>query len=193
MFPITKEDTCCILEYKGETMEKLKLVISEKEIRIKIEELAEAISQDYAGKKPVFIGVLKGAFIFLADLVRKVSLEGLEIDFVRLASYGLSDTTSGEVKIIKDIELDLENKDVLVIEDIIDTGITLDFFLKHLEKYKPNSVKVCCLIDKPQRREIEVPIHYRGFYIREGFLVGYGLDFAEKYRQLPEVYEIVKE
>ncbi|OAG27274.1 hypoxanthine phosphoribosyltransferase [Thermodesulfatator autotrophicus] len=174
-------------------MEKLKLVISQDKIGAKVKELAQTISRDYKDKKPVFIGILKGAFIFLADLVRSVELQNLEIDFVRLASYGTSDKSSGQVKIVKDIELDIKNKDVLVVEDIIDTGLTLSFFLKYLEKFSPQSVKVCCLIDKPERREIEVPIHYRGFYIPQGFLVGYGLDFAEKYRHLPEVYEIIRE
>ncbi|WP_022852794.1 hypoxanthine phosphoribosyltransferase [Thermodesulfatator atlanticus] len=171
-------------------MERLKLVISQEEIAKRIKELARDISKDYQGRRVVFIGILKGAFIFLADLVRAVHLEQLEIDFVRLASYGYADATSGEVKITKDVEISLKDKDVLIVEDIIDTGITLDYYLKVLPRYEPRSVKVCCLIDKPERREVEISIDYRGFYVPKGFLVGYGLDFAEKYRHLPAIYEI---
>ncbi len=173
-------------------MEELKLLISAEEIAKRVKELAAQISQDYKGREVVFIGILKGAFIFLADLVRAVDLPQLEIDFVRLASYGKSDTSSGEVQITKDIELSIQGKDVIVVEDIVDTGYTLAYFRDVLKLHEPRSVKICCLIDKAERREIEMEIDYCGFKVPKGFLVGYGLDFAEKYRHLPGIYEIVR-
>ncbi len=173
-------------------METLRLLIPEEEIKRKVGELAARISADHRGKEVVFIGILKGAFIFLADLVRMVELPDLEIDFVRLASYGKSDTSSGEVKITKDIELSIKDKDVIVVEDIVDTGYTLAYFRDVLKLHEPRSVKICCLIDKAERREVEIKIDYCGFKIPKGFLVGYGLDFAEKYRHLPGIYEIVR-
>ena len=173
-------------------MEELRLVLSEEEIQRRVQEIGAQITADYQDKKVVFIGILKGAFIFLADLVRNVRLRELEIDFVRLASYGQSDTSAGEVQITKDIELPLENKHVVIVEDIIDTGYTLKYFQEVIKLHKPLSVKICCLIDKAERRQIEIKIDYCGFKIPKGFLVGYGLDFAEKYRHLPGIYEIVK-
>ncbi len=173
-------------------MEELKLLISAEEIAKRVKELAAQISQDYKGREVVFIGILKGAFIFLADLVRAVDLPQLEIDFVRLASYGKSDTSSGEVQITKDIELSIQGKDVIVVEDIVDTGYTLAYLRDVLKLHEPRSVKICCLIDKAERREIEMEIDYCGFKVPKGFLVGYGLDFAEKYRHLSGIYEIVR-
>ncbi len=174
-------------------MEELKLVISGNEIAKKVEELAAQISKDYQGKPTVvFLGILKGAFIFMADLIRKVRLDNVEIDFVRLASYGQSDSSSGKIEIKKDIEISLKGKDVIVVEDIIDTGLTLKYLKDHLKHYQPNSIKICCLIDKLERRVIDINIDYRGFVIPKGFLVGYGLDYAEKYRHLNGIYEIVR-
>ncbi len=173
-------------------MEELKLLISEEEISKKVKELGEQISKDYQGKSVIFVGILKGAFIFLADLIRQIKDIDLAIDFVRLASYGTSDTSSGQVQITKDIELPLKNKEVIIVEDIIDTGLTLKYLQDYLESHHPNSVKVCCLINKTERREIEIDIDYCGFTIPKGFLVGYGLDYAEKYRHLPGIYEIVR-
>ncbi len=173
-------------------MEELKLLISEEEIKERVKVLASQISADYRGREVVFIGILKGAFIFLADLVRAVDLPDVKIDFVRLASYGKSDTSSGEVQITKDIELSIQGKDVIVVEDIVDTGYTLAYFRDVLKLHEPRSVRICCLIDKAERREVEIEIHYCGFKIPKGFLVGYGLDFAEKYRHLPAIYEVVR-
>ncbi len=173
-------------------MEELKQVISEKEIRARIQDLAQQISSDYQGREVVFVGILKGAFIFLADLIREVSLPNLEVDFVRLASYGQADTSSGKVQITKDLELSLKDKDVIVVEDIVDTGLTLKYLEDYLEIHQPRSVKICCLIDKAERREVEIQIDYCGFKIPKGFLVGYGLDYAEKYRHLKGIYEIVR-
>jgi len=173
--------------------ERLKIILSPEEITQRIKELGEKISREYEDKPLVLIGILKGAFVFLADLMRALRIPHVEVDFVRLQSYGLSDTSTGEVRITKDVELPLQGKHVLIIEDIVDTGYTLAFLRDHLLRYKPASVKTCCFIDKAERRQIPVEIHYRAFEIPKGFLVGYGLDFAEKYRYLPGVYEIVKE
>ena len=172
-------------------MSELRQVISQEEIENRVQELGDQITRDYQGRPVVFIGVLKGAFIFLADLVRAVNLPDVEIDFVRLASYGKSDTSSGEVKITKDIELTIKGKDVIIVEDIVDTGYTLKYLEEVLRLHEPRSVKVCCLIDKAERRKAEVNIDYCGFKVPKGFLVGYGLDFAEKWRHLPGIYEIV--
>ncbi len=173
-------------------MGDLKLIVSGDEIIKRVDELAVQITEDYQGKSVVFLGILKGAFIFLADLIRRVKLDRLEVDFIRLASYGQGDSSSGEIQITKDIEISLKGKDVIVVEDIIDTGLTLRYLTDHLKAHQPNSVKICCLIDKIERRKINIDITYRGFVIPEGFLVGYGLDYAEKYRHLNGIYEIVR-
>ncbi len=173
-------------------MSELRLVISPQEIASRVKEIGTQITEDYKGREVVFIGILKGAFVFLADLIRVVNLPDLELDFVRLASYGKSDVSAGEVKITKDIELSIKGKDVIVVEDIIDTGYTLEYFQEVLKLHEPRSVKICCLIDKAERRKAKIRIDYCGFKIPKGFLVGYGLDFAEKYRHLPGIYEIVR-
>ncbi len=173
-------------------MEELKLLIPEEEIKKRVKELAQEIDRNHRGQSVVFVGILKGAFIFLADLVRQIKGVDLAIDFVRLASYGTSDTSSGQIQITKDIELSLKDKEVIIVEDIVDTGLTLKYLQDYLKSHQPNSVKVCCLINKTERREIEINIDYCGFTIPKGFLVGYGLDYAEKYRHLPEIYEIVR-
>ncbi len=173
-------------------MGKLKKVIDLREIHEKIRKIAEQIDRDYDERPVVFIGTLKGAFIFLADLLKYIKNPNIEVDFIRIKSYGMGDTSSGKVEILKDIEIPLEGKDVIIVEDIVDTGHSVEFLLEHIKKYNPKSVKVCVLIDKKERREKEVPIDYVGFVVPKGFLVGYGLDFAEKYRHLPGVYEVVK-
>ncbi|MGB9761005.1 MAG: hypoxanthine phosphoribosyltransferase [Caldimicrobium sp.] len=173
-------------------MEELKEVISPKELRRKVKDLAKTIEKDYAGKPLVLIGTLKGAFIFMADLVRNFKRKDLEIDFVRVKSYGSSDSSSGEIVITKDIELALEGKEVIIVEDIVDTGLTIDFLLKHFSLHKPKSIKVCALIDKKERRKVDIKLDYVGFVLEKGFLVGYGLDYAEKYRHLPGIYEVIK-
>jgi hypoxanthine phosphoribosyltransferase len=168
-----------------------KLIISREAIAARVQELAALISRDYAGKEPVLVGILKGAFIFLADLVRALDFP-VQVDFVRLRSYGAGTRTSGEVHISKDLELPIAGRHVLVVEDIVDAGLTLDFLRGHLAGCNPASVKICCLIDKKERRQVEVPIDYVGFPLAKGFLVGYGLDSGEKFRTLPDVYEIVE-
>jgi hypoxanthine phosphoribosyltransferase len=167
--------------------EKLKLLFSKKEIAETVARLANEISADYANKKVVLIGVLKGAFIFLADLVRQLTIP-VEIEFIRISSYGTRKETSGEVIVSKDVETSLEGKDVLVIEDIVDTGLSLQFLIDHLRSKNPASVKVCALVDKKSRREIAVQVDYTGLTMDDGFIVGYGIDFNEQYRALPEIF-----
>jgi hypoxanthine phosphoribosyltransferase len=178
--------------HKGAEMSShKKLIISREAIATRVKELAAVISRDYAGKDPLLVGILKGGFIFLADLARALDFP-VQVDFVRLRSYGAGTKTSGEVHISKDVELPLQGRHVLIVEDIVDAGLTLDFLLGHLASFQPDSLKICCLIDKKERRQVEVPIDYVGFTVEKGFLVGYGLDSGEKFRTLPDVYEIVE-
>lgn len=163
--------------------------VKAEDLQKRMDELADEINRDYEGKSLIAIGILKGAFMFLADLVRRLSIP-VKVDFVRLASYGDSSQTSGTIKITKDIELPIEGRNVLLVEDIVDTGLTLDWYLRRLQSYRPASVKVCALIDKFERRQVEVPIDYAGIRMEKGFLVGFGLDFSEKHRNLPGIYEV---
>ncbi len=164
-------------------------VFSRAEIAQKIKTLARQISDDYSEKEVVVIGILKGAFIFLADLIRELTIP-VEIDFVRLASYGSDTSSSGHIRITKDIELDIRGRDVLVVEDIVDSGLTIDFLLDYLKQSHPASIKVCAFIDKTERRKVQVSIDYAGHVVDHGFLVGYGLDYDDKYRALPEIYHL---
>lgn len=167
-------------------MEKVKVLISKTKIQKKVAELARRISNDYKGRGLVLIGVLKGAFVFLSDLVRNLTIPVL-IDFIQVASYGASTTSSGVIKIKKDIDLPIVDKDVLIVEDIVDYGYTMDYLLKFIGNKKPRTVKICALLDKPSRRRVEIPIDYRGFVVPDKFVVGYGLDFNENYRNLPYI------
>ncbi|SMC22469.1 hypoxanthine phosphoribosyltransferase [Desulfacinum hydrothermale DSM 13146] len=164
--------------------------ISYEQIQHRVQELAHQISEDYQGREVVLVGVLKGAFIFMADLVRHLQIPA-EVDFIRVASYGNATKSSGRVVLKKDVECPLEGKDVIIVEDIVDSGITLSWLLEHLRERKPRSLKVCALIDKYECREVEVPVDYIGIQIPGGFVVGYGLDFAERYRELQGIYEVV--
>lgn len=165
------------------------VLISSQAISDRVREIAEELSRDLEGTQPIFLGVLKGCFIFLSDLVRHVELP-VEVDFIRLASYGSSDQTSGKVVMNKAPELDLAGKTVVVVEDIIDTGLTLAWLVERLKEYRPAQVKLCVLIDKAERRQIDLPLDYVGFKVPGGFLVGYGLDYDECYRYLPAIYEL---
>jgi len=167
----------------------IKVVFSPEAIQCRVRELAEQISADFAGQEPIMLGVLKGCFIFLSDLVRQVDFP-LEVDFVRLASYGSSDTSSGRVQLVKAPELPIKGRPVVVVEDIIDTGVTLKWLVEYLQSMGPSSVHLCVLVDKAERREVEVEVDYVGFKVPGGFLVGYGLDFDEQYRFLPGIYEL---
>ncbi|MFA7346295.1 MAG: hypoxanthine phosphoribosyltransferase [Desulfurivibrionaceae bacterium] len=165
-------------------------VVSRQDIARRVKELGQAIARDYAGRRLIMIGILNGAFIFLADLVREIDLP-LEIDFIRVSSYGSSTCSSGAIQCTKDTELDLAGKDILLVEDIVDTGRTLARLKELFAARKAESVRICALIDKKERREVEVAVDYAGFEVSEGFLVGYGLDHAEQHRQYPAIYKIV--
>jgi hypoxanthine phosphoribosyltransferase len=163
---------------------------SQREILKRVQELARTISQDYQKTDDlILIGILKGAFIFMADLAKRLSIP-VTMDFVRLASYGSGSQSQGEISLTKALELPIRGKHVLVVEDIVDSGLTLRFLLDYLKRDEPKSVRICTLIDKNERREVSIPVDYIGFSIPEGFIVGYGLDFDERYRQLPGLYHL---
>jgi len=168
---------------------KKRILYTSDEIGRRVINLAGKISQDYQGKDLILIGVLKGAFIFLADLVRHLSIP-VRVDFVRVASYGSETHSSGIIKITKDIEISISGKDVLIVDDIADSGLSLDFLRKKLLEANPSSLKICVLIDKHSRREVDINLDYVGFSLESDFLVGYGLDCDEQFRCLPEIFEI---
>jgi hypoxanthine phosphoribosyltransferase len=170
-------------------MTELIPILRKEEIERSVGDMARQISLDYAHRKLVLVGVLKGAFIFLSDLARKLTIPA-EIDFLCLSSYGDGTSSSGNVQLIKDIDIDICGKDVLIIEDIVDTGVTLRWLIEYFQARDPSSVRICALIDKKERREVPVDIDYVCHEIGEGFLVGYGLDFAEQYRHLPEIFHL---
>ncbi len=155
-------------------------------LRGRIAELGAEISVDYAGRDLLLIGVLKGAVFFMADLMRKLTIP-CEVDFMAISSYGASTDSSGVVRILKDLDINIEGRHVLVVEDIIDSGLTLSYLMRNLESREPATLEVCALLTKPDRREIEVPVRYVGFEIPNRFVIGYGLDFGERYRNLPYV------
>jgi len=155
-------------------------------LRARIGELGEDISSYYAGQDLLLIGVLKGAVFFMADLMRHLSVP-CEVDFMAISSYGAQTDSSGVVRILKDLDINIEGRNVLVVEDIIDSGLTLSYLMRNLESREPASLEVCALLTKPARREIEVPVRWIGFEIPNRFVIGYGLDFAERYRNLPYV------
>lgn len=161
-------------------------------IKARVEELGKAIAEDYQGKVPHLICVLNGAFIFMADLVRAIPLR-LTMDFISISSYGDAYKTSGEVELLKDLRLPIHGKDVIVVEDIVDTGLTLSYLLNYLEARKPRSIRVAALLSKPSRRQVEVPIHYLGFEIEDAYVYGYGLDRAQFDRNLPFITSIAPE
>lgn len=162
----------------------LEVLITTEQLQNRISELGAEIARDYAGKNPLLIGVLKGACTFLSDLMRAADIQ-LGIEFMAISSYGASMRTSGEVRILKDLDVAIEGRHILVVEDIVDTGLTLNYLLANLKSRGAASVKLAALLDKFERREKEVPIDYLGFQIPDKFVVGYGLDFAERYRNLP--------
>ena len=162
------------------------VLIDEEALQARIRELGREISEDYAGRDVLLIGVLKGAVFFMSDLMRSLTLP-CEIDFMAISSYGDSTDSSGVVRILKDLDINIEGRDVLVVEDIIDSGLTLSYLMRNLEARGPASTEICALLTKPERREIDVPVRYVGFEIPNRFVIGYGLDFAERYRNLPYV------
>jgi hypoxanthine phosphoribosyltransferase len=165
---------------------KREVLIPEAVIRKRVGEIADQISNDYQGAEPVLVGILKGSIIFMADLMRAIRIP-VQMDFMRAASYGSEMTSSGKIQVTKDIELPIEGKPVILIEDIVDTGLTLAYVKRLLEGRGAASLKICALIDKSERRERDISVDYCGFKVQEGFLVGYGLDCNEEYRNLPEI------
>lgn len=162
------------------------VLFSEEELRRRVRELGAQITADYAGKEPVLVSVLRGSYIFMADLTRCIDLP-CTVDFMSVSSYGKGTQSSGQVQITKDLSDDIEGKDLIVVEDILDSGNTLYYLLQILEARKPASIRLCTLLDKPERRVKKVDVTYRGFPIPDAFVVGYGLDYAEKYRNLPYI------
>lgn len=162
------------------------MLFSEDEIKQAVARLATEIRQDYQGKQPLLIGILKGSFVFMADLIRQLQLP-VEVDFVKLSSYGAGKETSGKVKVVQGLKTPIKERDVLVVEDIVDTGLTLSFLLDYLQKKKPASLRLCALTDKPSRRQVPVTINYLGFTVPDKFIVGYGIDWNEKFRYLPDI------
>lgn len=162
------------------------ILISEKDIQRRVRELGEAISKDYKGKVPILVNILKGGIIFLSDLVRELEILH-EIDFMSVSSYNSETETSGVVRILADLAINIEGKDVLIVEDIVDSGLTLDYIRHILLARHPRSLRICTLLDKKARRRIEVPLDYVGFEIPDAFVIGYGLDYEQRYRNLPYV------
>lgn len=160
------------------------VLVSTEAIATRVKEIGEQISADYEGKDILMIGVLRGAVIFMADLARAIS-RPVALDFMAVSSYGAATHSSGVVRILKDLDEDIEGKHLLIVEDIIDSGLTLKYLVENLKSRKPASIKVCTLLSKPSRRKVDVPVDYNGFTIPDQFVVGYGLDYAEKYRNLP--------
>ena len=166
---------------------KLRILFTRQEIETAINRLAAEVKDDYQSKYPLLIGVLKGSFMFMADLIRRLDFP-LEVEFVQLSSYGRGRETSGKIKIVQGLRSEVRGRDVLVVEDIVDTGLTIAFLLDYLRKKKPTSLKLCALTDKPSRRQVPVTIDYLGFTVPDKFLVGYGLDWDEKFRNLPDIH-----
>lgn len=166
-----------------------RVLFSKEELAGTVGRLASEITRDYKGKEPLVVGILQGSFIFLADLVRAIELP-LQLEFMSVSSYGAGSSSSGQVKIRLDVAEDIAGRDVILVEDILDSGNTMSRLIPELMKRNPASIKLCVLLDKPSRREVEVPVDYCGYRIPDAFVVGYGLDFAQKYRQLPYIGEL---
>ncbi|MDW7673004.1 MAG: hypoxanthine phosphoribosyltransferase [Bacillota bacterium] len=169
-----------------------KVLVTEAQIKDRVREMAAEISKDYAGKKLLVVGILKGGFIFMADLVRNLAIPA-EIDFMAISSYGSASESSGVVRIVMDLERSIEDNHVLVVEDIIDSGLTLKYLLENLKTRGAKSIKVATFLDKPERRQVEVQPDYNGYEVPDEFLVGYGLDYSERYRNLPYVAVLKRE
>jgi hypoxanthine phosphoribosyltransferase len=169
----------------GELAEGIReILITDEEIQKRVSEIGEQISQDYAGRDPLLVGVLKGVLFFMADLLRAITI-GVEVDFIAVSSYSPESRERGVVRLVKDLEMPIQGRHVLFIEDVIDTGLTLNYILHNLQARQPASLKVCALFDKREHRLIDIPLRYKGFDLPDRFVVGYGLDHREKYRNLP--------
>jgi len=165
---------------------KPRILFTKEEIKTAVERLAAEIGKDYRGKHPILIGILKGSFVFMSDLIRLLDFP-LEVEFIRLSSYGRGTESSGKIKVVQGLHSSIKGRDVLVIEDIVDTGFTTAFLLDYLRRKKPASLKLCALTDKPSRRQVPVTIDYLGFTVPNKFIVGYGIDWNEKFRYLPDI------
>src|SRR5918912_2690170 len=181
--PTLSSSAVAVSEFSNPNLEPL---FSAEQIQTRVAEMGTQIARDYAGQTPLLIGVLKGACIFLSDLVRAADLR-LGVEFMAISSYGAARRSSGEVKIVKDLDVPVDGRDILIVEDIVDTGLTLSFLIGSLHQRGARSVKLAALLDKWERREREVKIDYCGFQIPDAFVVGYGLDYAERYRNLPYI------
>jgi hypoxanthine phosphoribosyltransferase len=170
----------------GETSEVGEVLVAAEDLQLRVRELGEAISRDYAGRRLLLVGVLKGAVFFLSDLMRFIDIP-VEVDFMAVASYGSATDSSGVVRILKDLDIAIEGRDVLIVEDIVDSGLTLQYLLRNLGSRNPASLEVCALLTKPDRRKVDLPTRYVGFEIPDRFVIGYGLDYAERHRNLPFV------
>jgi hypoxanthine phosphoribosyltransferase len=171
---------------KTKHSQNLPVLYTQSEIETAVNRLAAEITQDYQGRKPILVSVLKGSVIFLADLARRLEFP-LELEFVQLSSYGSGTESSGKIRMAQVLKTPLKDRDVLIVEDIVDSGQSMAFLLEQLRKKKPSSIKLCCLLDKPSRRKVAVTVDYRGFTVPDKFIVGYGMDYAEQYRNLPEI------
>lgn len=169
--------------------DRKELILDNSSIQNRVKELGQEISLDYTGKQLVVIGILKGAFIFMADLVRAIEIP-LVTDFIQVSSYGCSTKSSGNIRLLKEPSTPLAKTDILLVEDIVDSGQTLKWLITYFKAKQINSVKICSLIDKAERREVDISIDYLGFDVPKGFLVGYGLDFNEQYRHLPGIFHL---
>ncbi|HHU50027.1 MAG TPA: hypoxanthine phosphoribosyltransferase [Clostridiales bacterium] len=169
-----------------------KILIDEEKLRNRIREMGRQITEDYRGKDLIVICILKGAILFTSDLVKEIKLP-LSIDFMAVSSYGTSTKSSGVVRILKDLDEEIEGRHVLIVEDIVDSGLTLNYLTENLLSRKPASLKICCCLDKPERRMAPVKVNYVGFNIPDEFVIGYGLDYAEKYRNLPFIGVLSKD
>lgn len=161
-------------------------LLNREQLQEAVQRIGREITRDYEGKKPVCVCILKGASLFFTDLIREIDLP-LSIDFMAISSYGASTETSGVVRILKDLDIDIQGKDVIVVEDIVDSGLTLSYIKQTLEHRGASSIRIATLLDKPERRKVDLSVDYKGFLIPNAFVVGYGLDYAEKYRNLPEI------
>lgn len=170
-------------------LNEVDILITPGEIRAKVQTLGREIAREYSGKDLLLIGILKGAFIFMADLVREIDIP-VQIDFMDISSYGPATVSSGEVRIIKDLDSSIKGRNVLLVEDIIDTGLTLKYITEILHKREPESVKICCMLDKPSRRKADIKPDFCGYIVEDRFIVGYGLDYRENYREYPAICEL---
>ncbi len=189
--PVMPSERSAHAQTADHTSEVGEVLVGAEELRARVAELAQRISADYVGRSLLLVGVLKGAMFFLSDLMRLIDIP-VEVDFMAVASYGSATDSSGVVRILKDLDVAIEDRDVLIVEDIVDSGLTLQYLLRNLGSRNPRTLEVCALLTKPERRKVDLPARYVGFEIPDRFVIGYGLDYAERHRNLPFVAALVK-